>query len=531
MAILDLSVAGPDLNETTSFCVVGAGIAGLLLATRLARRKRRVIVLESGSLRFDPEIHALNEIDDPDQRYSRALTGRYRGLGGSSSRWGGRMIPISPADSSMRQHIAQPEWPIDQTVLDTYQQELEALFSVGHDSFDEIDSITPGLSGLLRAEEDDFKARWAKCPTFKRCNIVTMLGNELRSSQYVTVWLNATVGGFGLDREAGRLVALKAQSLAGRQIAVAADQFVIAAGTIESTRLLLLLDEASDRHAFARTDALGCYFQDHLKAEVAQVDRHRPALTNHLLSYRFVRGTRRDLHLELSHDAQASDAVSSAFVYVSMDLANSGLAAIKSIAHGLQQRKVEFGQVGAAMKDFRLIAKGAFWRIWHKQLYVPPGIPFRLMTSIEQLPHPQNRITLSDTRDRLGMPRARFDWKPRAADERTFRATTQHLKHYWQRSGFDNLCPLVWDPAVADRYACITDKAEACAHPSGSTRMGTDPTTSVVGPDLRCHALPNVAVASAAVFPTAGSANPTFTIMKLALWLADSYRPLPLQMF
>ena len=530
MAILDLSIAGPDLNDTASFCVVGAGIAGLLLATRLARRKRKVIVLESGSLRFDPQIHALNEIDDPDRRYSRALTGRYRGLGGSSSRWGGRMIPISPADSGDRQHVAQPEWPISQNVLDGYEPELEALFSVGHDSFDEIDSITAGLSGLLRTDEEDFKARWAKCPTFKRCNIVTMLGDELRSSQYVTVWLNATVAGFGLDRDAGRLVTLKAQSLAERRIEVTADQFVIAAGTIESTRLLLLLDQASDRHAFAGTDALGRYFQDHLKAEVAQVDRHRPALTNHLLSYRFIKGTRRDLHLELSHGAQQSGAVSSAFVYVSMDLANSGLAAIKSIAHGLQQRKVEFRHVGTAMKDFRLIAKGAFWRLWHKQLYVPPGIAFRLMTSIEQLPHAQNRITLSNNKDRLGMPKARFEWKPRAADERTFRATARHLKQYWQRSGFDSLCPLVWDPSVTNPHGYITDKAEACAHPSGSARMGTNPATSVVGPDLRCHAVPNVAVASAAVFPTAGSANPTFTIMKLALWLADSYQQSSLQL-
>jgi choline dehydrogenase-like flavoprotein len=53
--------------------------------------------------------------------------------------------------------------------------------------------------------------------------------------------------------------------------------------------------------------------------------------------------------------------------------------------------------------------------------------------------------------------------------------------------------------------------------------MGLTPSASVVGPDLRCHAIPNVAVASASVFPTSGSANPTFTIMKMALWLADSY--------
>ena len=520
MVVRDLSYDRPDTNESATFCVVGAGVAGLLLATRLGRSKRRVIVLESGSMRFDPEIHALNEIEDPNRRYTRATTGRYRGLGGSSTRWGGRMIPISDGDSSARTYLNQPEWPISRKVLEDYDRELEALFSLAHDPFDELGIAT---SGLITSNDEDFRARWAKCPTFKRCNIAGVLGDELRSSSYVTIWLNATVSGFGLDTDRGRLRSLEARSLSGRQIAIRAEQFAIAAGTIESTRLLLMLNEASNRQAFARTDALGCYFQDHLKAEVAVVDRQRPELTNHLLGYRFVGGTRRDLHLELSREAQQRDRVASAFVYVSMDLASSGLEAIRNVARGVQQQKIELGEVARAMKDVRLIASGAFWRLWHKQLFVPPGVNFRLMTSVEQLPHRDNRITLSDKKDRLGAPIARFHWKPHASEERVFRSTVNRLKRYWQRSGFDALCPLVLAPVAADSSSRIIDKAEPCAHPSGSARMGSDPATSVVGPDLRCHAVPNLAVASAAVFPTAGSANPTFTIMKLALWLADSY--------
>ena len=526
LAICDLSSASSGNGEDANFCVVGAGIAGLLLATRLARQSnRKVIVLESGSLAFDPDIHALNEIDDPSGRYARELTGRYRGLGGSSSRWGGRMIPLSSAESGLRDHVSQPQWPISHAALDLYQHEVEELFAVGHDSFEELDTVRPGAAGLLLEPSEHFKARWAKCPSFKRCNIVTMLGAELRASRNVTVWLNATVSDFELDRAQGRLRAITARSLSGRTITVRADEFVVAAGTIESTRLLLLVDAASDQHAFAHTDALGRYFQDHLKAEIAMVDRQRAQLTNHLLSSRFVRGTRRDLHLELSHEAQREDAVSGAFVYVAMDMANSGLGAIKTIARGMQQKKLETRHVGMAMRDLGLITTGAFWRLWYQQLYVPSSVHFRLMASIEQLPDPQNRITLSTKTDRLGVRKPLFDWRPRPADERTFQSTVKHLKHYWQRSGFDKLCPLIWNPAMTDPDDSIIERAEACAHPSGSARMGTDRATSVVGPNLRCHGVPNLAIASAAVFPTAGSANPTLTLMKLALWLADSYRP------
>jgi choline dehydrogenase-like flavoprotein len=206
-----------------------------------------------------------------------------------------------------------------------------------------------------------------------------------------------------------------------------------------------------------------------------------------------------------------------------MDLANSGLGVIKSLAHGIQQGKTEARQVRQALSQVGLLTRATYWRLRYRQLYVPNDVPFRMIACVEQLPDPLNRIRLSDTSDRLGMRKARFEWKPRPADERTFQSTIKHLALYWQRSGFDNLCPLTWSDGARDTDLPISDRAEACAHPSGSTRMGTNPSTSVVGPDLRCHAIPNLAVASASVFPTAGSANPTFTIMKLALWLADSY--------
>lgn len=523
MTIRDLSSEDADLVLTSGHCIVGGGIAGLLLATRLARAGRKVVVLESGGLNFESDVHALNAIDDADGRYARELNGRYRGLGGSSSRWGGRMIPISDYESGARPYLSQPQWLLPAAALEKYRVELEDLFQVGHDSFEDIESAMPGASGILPTSIDDFQARWAKCPTFKRCNIVTALGREIRESANITVMLHATVVDFTLDRERGRLDAVKAKGLGGRIVDVRADHFAISAGTIETTRLLLLLDAASDDRAFAGTDALGRYFQDHLKAEVAVVDRRRATLTNHLLGYRFIKGVRRDLHLELSHDAQIDNAVSSGFVYVSMDLANSGLAAIKSIAHGLQQGKVEAKHVKSAIGDLGLIASAAYWRLRYRQLYVPPGVDFRLMACVEQLPDPQNRITLSNETDRMGVRKAKFDWRPRAPDERTFQATIKHLGRYWQSAGFDALCPLIWEPSINDPDIRVIDRAEACAHPSGSARMGTDAATSVVGADLRCHAVPNVAIASAAVFPTAGSANPTLTIMSLALWLAESY--------
>lgn len=507
---------------SASLCVVGGGIAGLLLARRVAQSGRRVIVLESGTLSFDAAIHELNEVEDPLGRYSRSLDGRYRGLGGTSSRWGGRMIPISDHEAAARPHVGQEAWPVDPQSLYVHRETAEKLFGVEAGSYnDDVLDVIDRRQYLPR-NDPDLVARWAKCPSFKNCNIATLLEGEIRTHENIEIWLGATVCDFELDRERGRLVSVSACDFGGRKLTVQADEFVIAAGTIESTRLLLLIDAAADQQAFSRCKVLGRYFQDHLKSEVATIGRADPVLTNHLFGYRFLNATRRDLHLELSEKAQREDRVASAFAYVSMNLADSPLAEVKKIAHSVQRGQVDIGEVWRLAGSFGLVAKSAWWRYARHQLFVPPDIGLRLLVCAEQLPDWNNRIRLSHERDRLGMQKAQLEWRPTEPDERTFRSAISRIGDYWVRAGFDRLCPLEWSAASRDRQIPVTDNAEACAHPSGTARMGTDPAESVVGPDLRCHAIPNLSVASAAVFPTAGSANPTFTIMMLALSLADS---------
>jgi choline dehydrogenase-like flavoprotein len=58
-------------------------------------------------------------------------------------------------------------------------------------------------------------------------------------------------------------------------------------------------------------------------------------------------------------------------------------------------------------------------------------------------------------------------------------------------------------------------------HHIGTTRMHADPKQGVVDPDCRIHGLANLYVAGSSVFPTSGYANPTLTIVALALRLAD----------
>jgi choline dehydrogenase-like flavoprotein len=70
--------------------------------------------------------------------------------------------------------------------------------------------------------------------------------------------------------------------------------------------------------------------------------------------------------------------------------------------------------------------------------------------------------------------------------------------------------------------AAISDEAVIeTYHYIGTTRMADDPRRGVVDADCRVHGILNLFVAGSSVFPTGGTANPTLTIVALALRLSD----------
>lgn len=123
----------------------------------------------------------------------------------------------------------------------------------------------------------------------------------------------------------------------------------------------------------------------------------------------------------------------------------------------------------------------------------------------EDLPEPENRIALSDTvRDRDGLPAAKMIY---SVSENSRRC----LDHGMARA------TEVLREAGAVRTYDTPLRDQAGFHIMGTTRMGTDPASSVVDPDGRCHAHENLFVADSSVFVTSSVCNPTATAQALAL--------------
>jgi choline dehydrogenase-like flavoprotein len=149
----------------------------------------------------------------------------------------------------------------------------------------------------------------------------------------------------------------------------------------------------------------------------------------------------------------------------------------------------------------------------------PKANLFSLDFHAEQQPNPDSRVALGDDIDPLGMPRLRVDWRYTAVDVDTVRRSIGLLAEDVERHGVGRLD---YDPEGIEFE--MTRYGAYGGHHIGTARMGTDPRSSVVDSECRVHGVDNLWVAGSAVFPTSSQANPTLTIVALALRLAGRLR-------
>jgi choline dehydrogenase-like flavoprotein len=144
---------------------------------------------------------------------------------------------------------------------------------------------------------------------------------------------------------------------------------------------------------------------------------------------------------------------------------------------------------------------------------------YEIMGRGEQSPNRDSRVTLARERDRLGMPVVELDWRVRHEDLTNITTSLETIGDSLAATGTGTV-HLLEDPEMA-----WADRITGSWHHMGTTRMHADPRQGVVDPDCRVHSVPNLYVTGSSVFVTGGYANPTLTIVALALRLADHLVP------
>jgi len=498
---------GAPLVQDADVVIIGGGSVGLVMADALAGASRRVVVLESGGERQENETHPLNAVVQLGSIYQGAEHGRFRCLGGTSTRWGGAMLPFLAADFTR----SSEAWPLPMEALLPFQTRVEALFDLPAGPYELSDPSLP-----------DHVARLAKWPSFQKRNVASLLGPRLRSPGGPGVWLNATAVDFRLS-PGGRLSGVTARSPQGGVLEVSAPEIVIAAGAIESTRLLLLIDRLNDDRIFAPDGMLGRHFHDHLSVRIADLAvRDRPAL-NRVAGFRFEGRGMRNLRFELAETSPLRDSVPASFAHIAFrDREAGGLDAVRDIFRRVQQRRPpQIDDLARLAKASPWLSRAVWWRLVEKRLLYPAHADIEVHMVIEQAPLHRNRISLArDAVDVFGRPLAAIDWRVDAQDHEALTRAADAFQDGWRFSALARIAQIERrPPGEAEDELSL---GGGIYHPGGSTRLGLSRRDGVLDRDFRAFQIPNLTVMSTAAFPTGGGANPTMTLFMAGLRSADA---------
>jgi choline dehydrogenase-like flavoprotein len=510
------------MSDETEVAIVGAGAAGSVLAAKLAQAGRKVVVLEAG-----PPWRTTDLVSS--QIWARRLkyggspvrsTGTapinvgYNagyGFGGGALHHFATWLRLHPEDFRVAAtHGRSVDWPMTYDDLRPYYDRIQREVGLSGDGAAEVwrPAADPyPMRPLAAGKQAEVVARgfrqtgmriapmphainsvpyngrpaciydgWcdAGCPTGALANpLVTYLpaaqkaGAELRPYSLVTRLQTNAAG----DRVTGVVYADRD----GHQHVLRAAVTVLASFAVQTPRLLL--DSATDRHPAGLANSSGA------------VGRYLMTLPT------------RSVFALFDEDTEPYLGVTSGTL-MTQDQYDG-----KAAREGFGSRTWLIGQ---AVKPNDLLGI-ATARV---DLFGPELAAFmtkaahrlaNMVVVLEDQPAAENRLTLTDERDRFGVRLARTEHAFGDDTLRSLEAATAQGLQVLRAAGATE----AWAGAVGSQNVY------------GTARMGTDPTTSVTNSAGQTHDVPNLFIAGAALFPTTGALAATYTIHALAAKTAD----------
>ena len=509
------------LLQGFDICIVGAGAAGIAMAQRLANTSLKILLLVSGS----PGDRGLP--DDGRQALYHGTTGdflrrvdpvfpqrsRLNMYGGTTNHFGFWARPLDQADYMPRPGYREAGWLFDERELRPWYIDAHAFGRFGPFNYDDMafwervlyarcfDAL-PGdkLGGaIMRAQYEenlhDFQVQFRQ---------------QLKAARNISALFNAHLLRIESDETGSHVKALhcstlgssaSGQSEAGKRFSVRAGSYVLACGGIENVRLLQLSGGLGNN----RRDQLGRGFMVHpLLTNAARVRFDAPVPTE-------IRNFFREQQIRLKAPADADGD----YQHMVAPLVNPELVFdyLMFNAWGVLAPTHQT-LLDERIGNFRII------------LYFGEDAASAIVNlNWEQTPDESSRITLNhERRDPVfGQPVAHIDWRLNEADKRSAaRALALSLEFLRERGASrQEMITDVSGGAEDWTFLPAEGALETGDHHMGALRMSAQPDDGIVDINSRLHRVDNLYIAGSAVFPSGGYANPTLTIVALALRLAD----------
>jgi choline dehydrogenase-like flavoprotein len=500
----------PDGSEITAdLIIIGGGLAGITIAHEFLGAGRSVCVLEAGGRGSEPETQALyagsasmmDPLGQARPMDEYLTTSRLRAYGGSGNLWGGKCAPLRSIDFERREWVPDSGWPFSREDLDSFYDRTCDLLEMPRFDFDISLPRDPGRPPLNIADD-------ANLTTVPRLHtpVTGSVGGDaydrfkdsILGAANVRVYLHANVVDITARPDGTRIDRVQVACLNGKRHTAKGSAYVLATGGIENVRLLLGSNGVHREGLGNGNGLVGRYFAGHVTLRMTRAGAGTAVF--------FSRGPE-SLDLYSSRDRARVWGV----------LATTGGAQRE---HELPNFTVTFFPLGREVRGPARAVIGAAALIDRGLSMLPAGdahlrgryLPVYFMS--EQTPNPDSRVSLEAERDPLGQRRVNLAWVHSDGD---YDGMERSIRFFGRELGRTGTGRLEWSGRPVD----FLSRFNTSRHHMGTTRMSASPRQGVVDPDCRVHGISNLFIAGSSVFPTGGIANPTLTILALAMRLSD----------
>jgi choline dehydrogenase-like flavoprotein len=498
-------------------------------------------MLAGGADGFDPAFQSLAdaEIADPRRHAPMDIAVR-RALGGTSLLWGGRCVPFDDIDFADRPHVPGGGWPLSHDDIRPWYAVAMRYLNAGAPVFT---APLPGVAAMEDCRIDALE-RWSERRDLRR-----RYAAALTRDPGLTILLGAVATGIEVEPLSGSAEGVRVGLASGQCTMLRARAIVLACGGLETTRLMLASRLDSPRLFGGEAGMLGRGYMAHFEGRIADV-AFNPSLPDTAFDF-FVdaggRYARRRITIgdaaqqrhgllnlcvwpdnpTLGDPAHRSAILSLAYLSLAAPVLGGFLEpeAIrrKHLEHGVNAPGRHLANILTGLPE----AASEAVRFLYRRYGTTPRLPgffvrnkahrYALFYHAEQAPNPASMVSLAAARDALGMPRLKIDLRYGAADAASVIASHEIIDRNLHDAGLGRL---EYHAPAEERAANVCDQMTDGYHQIGTIRMAADPSRGVVDADCRVHGTPNLFVASSAVFPTSGQANPTLMITALSARLA-----------
>lgn len=527
----------------TEICIVGAGPAGITIAREFINTKFEVILIESGGLKFDSKLQSLSSADVSSSNKSNLKYARRRQIGGNSHVWnapidrntpGWRCLPLEPLDFESRQWIPNSGWALK-------NEQIEPYYSRAHQmcGLEEIDYAFKNWQNYK------FTSLFSHSNNLR--NTISQYGNssiftrdypsQIQNAANITTLIYSTVVNIETNSSGRKIVNLEVSSIRGNKFNIAAQKIVLAAGGIENARQLLLSNQQQPLGLGNQYDLVGRFFMDHPQIELGLFIPFSRQLLNHSQLY--------DIHSVNQASVLGAMSLKTELI-IQKQLPNHAihfyptyhnyLAAAKDSLELIVDDLVKAKVPQDLCKRIEFMVRGRdyfkhalFWKtkrvLFNKNLGKWSFLPneksrfsaLKLICQLEQIPLSSNRIILTSERDLLGQNKISLLWRLNNWEINSLYKIVEEIEQELNQSKIGYFArfelPTSWDFNHVSGF-----------HHLGTTRMHVDAKYGVVDSNCKVHGISNLYVAGSSVFPTGGYANPTLTIIALAIRLADEIK-------